>query len=151
MDSEFVAEFARRLHERSHEMSLPLLWLEERLAERHVTIEQLMQSEGQQSAADQVSIGNSVSSLRFLAAMDWHIFVESLSCRTDPCGYPADDFDAGQYQHRDTAESDRISKDTRTFTAKWISQHAIIIVTLSSASLSRVGWRNGKLRRKPFN
>ena len=79
MDSEFVAEFARRLQERSHEMALPLLWLEERLGERHVTIEQLMQSEGQQLAADQVSIGNSVSSLRFLAAVDWRVFVESLS------------------------------------------------------------------------
>ena len=79
MDSEFAAEFARRLHEHTHAMALPLVWLEQRLADQAVTIEQLMQIEGQQQAADQVSIGNSIGSLRFLSAMDWRQFVESLS------------------------------------------------------------------------
>ena len=60
-------------------MALPLMWLEHRLAEQAVTVEQLMQIEGQQQAADQVSLGNSIGSLRFLAAMDWRKFVESLS------------------------------------------------------------------------
>ncbi|HEY1602919.1 MAG TPA: glucoamylase family protein, partial [Pirellulales bacterium] len=105
MDSEFVAEFARRLQEHSHVMALPLLWLEERLAERHVTIEQLMQSEGQQQAADQVSIGNSVTSLRFLGAMDWHSFVESLSVVEQILrGYPPEEFahpdEAGVREYR---------------------------------------------------
>ena len=79
MDSEFAAEFARRLREQTHAMALPLMWLEHRLAEQAVTVEQLMQIEGQQQAADQVSLGNSIGSLRFLAAMDWRTFVESLS------------------------------------------------------------------------
>ncbi|HEY4309657.1 MAG TPA: glucoamylase family protein [Pirellulales bacterium] len=93
MDSEFVAELARRLQERSHAMALPLLWLEERLAERNVTIDQLMQSEGQQQAADQVSIGNSVSSLRFLGAVDWRAFVELLSIVEQILrGYPLEAF-----------------------------------------------------------
>ena len=46
---------------------------------RHLTIEQLVQSGTQQQAADQVSISNSIGSLRFLAAMDWREFVESMS------------------------------------------------------------------------
>ena len=104
MDSEFVAEFARRLQKHSHEMALPLLWLEERLGERHVTIEQLMQSEGQQLAADQVSIGNSVGSLRYLAAVDWHTFVESLSFVEHILrGYPPEEFgytDDGEREYR---------------------------------------------------
>ena len=79
MDSEFVAEFARRLQAQSHALALPLMWLEQRLVEQAVTVEQLMQAEGQQQAADQVSIGNSIGSLRFLGAMDWREFVESLS------------------------------------------------------------------------
>ena len=79
MDSEFVAEFARRLQGQSNAMALPLLWLEQRLDEQAVTVEQLMHVEGQQQAADQVSIGNSIGSLRFLGAMDWRDFVESLS------------------------------------------------------------------------
>ena len=88
MDSEFAAEFARRLREQTHAMALPLLWLEHRLAEQAVTVEQLMQIEGQQQAADQVSLSNSISSLRFLAAMDWRRFVESLSLVEQTlCGY----------------------------------------------------------------
>ncbi len=79
MDSEFVAEFARRLQGQSNAMALPLMWLEQRLEEQAVTVEQLMHVEGQQQAADQVSIGNSIGSLRFLGAMDWRDFVESLS------------------------------------------------------------------------
>ncbi len=93
MDSEFAAELARRLQEQSHAMALPLMWLEQRLAEQAVTVEQLMQSEGQQQAADQVSIGNSISSLRFLGAMDWRKFVESLSLVEQTlCGYPPGEF-----------------------------------------------------------
>ena len=38
-----------------------------------------MQSENQQQAADQVSISNSIGSLRFLGAMDWREFVETMS------------------------------------------------------------------------
>ncbi len=52
----------------------------------------------QSQAADQASIGNSVGSLRFLAATDWRDFVEATSSveailRTDPAGvYPQMDF-----------------------------------------------------------
>jgi len=92
MDSEFTAEFARRLREQTHAMALPLMWLEHRLAEQAVTVEQLMQIEGQQQATDQVSLGNSISSLRFLGAIDWRKFVESLSLVEQTlCGYSPGD------------------------------------------------------------
>ena len=58
---------------------LPLTWIEQRLSESGLTIEQLVQSETQQQAIDQVSISNSIGSLRFLAAMDWREFVETHS------------------------------------------------------------------------
>ena len=50
-----------------------------------------MQSENQQQAADQVSISNSIGSLRLLAATDWRDFVETMSVvertlREDPGG-----------------------------------------------------------------
>ncbi len=66
-----VAEFARRSRGTPQAMELPLIWLGHRLAEHAITVEQLMQIEGQQQAADQVSLGDGVGSLRFLAAMDW--------------------------------------------------------------------------------
>ena len=79
MVSSFVAEFARRLQGQSPALALPLTWIEQRLSESGLTIDRLVQSEHQQQAADQVSISNSIGSLRFLGAMDWREFVETLS------------------------------------------------------------------------
>jgi len=79
MVSAFVAEFARRLQGQGPALALPLTWIEQRLSESGLTIEQLVRSENQQQAADQVSMSNSIGSLRFLAAMDWREFVETMS------------------------------------------------------------------------
>ena len=91
MVSSFVAELARRLQGQSSALALPLTWIEQRLAESGQTIKQLVQSENQQQAADQVSMSNSIGSLRFLGAMDWRAFVETMSAveqtlRKDPGG-----------------------------------------------------------------
>src|SRR6185436_12225349 len=72
MSSSFVAELARRLQGRSAALALPLNWIEQRLSELGLSIAQMVQSENQQQAADQVSISNSIGSLRLLAATDWH-------------------------------------------------------------------------------
>ena len=79
MASAFVAEFARRLQGQSPALALPLTWIEQRLSESGLTIEQSVQLENQQQAVDQVSISNSIGSLRFLGAMDWRTFVEAMS------------------------------------------------------------------------
>jgi len=75
----FVAELTRRLKGQGHALALPLSWLEQQLSESSLTIDQLVQSENQQQAADQLSIGNSIGSLRFLCSMDWRTFVETMS------------------------------------------------------------------------
>lgn len=87
----FVAELARRLQGHSSALALPLTWIEQRLSECGQTIEQLVQSETQSQAATQVSISNSIGSLRFLLAVDWREFVETMSAvdqklREDPDG-----------------------------------------------------------------
>ena len=79
MEGSFVAELARRLQGHGPALALPLTWIEQRLAETSRTIEQLVRSETQQQAADQVSISNTIGSLRHLGAMDWRVFVESMS------------------------------------------------------------------------
>ncbi|HSG22249.1 MAG TPA: cyclic beta 1-2 glucan synthetase, partial [Azonexus sp.] len=91
MVSAFVAELARRLKGRGPALALPLTWIEQRLVESGLTIDQLVQSENQQQAADQVSISNSIGSLRVLGAIDWREFVETMSVveqtlREDPAG-----------------------------------------------------------------
>ena len=91
MVSSFVAEFTRRLQGHGAPLALPLTWLEQQLSESYLTIEQLVQSENQQQAADQLSMSNSIGSLRFLCAMDWREFVEHMSAveqtlQEDPAG-----------------------------------------------------------------
>jgi cellobiose phosphorylase len=89
--SAFVADLARRLQGQSSALAAPLTWIEQWLSESGLTIEQLVQLESQRQAADQVSISNSIGSLRFLGAMDWREFVETMSVveqrlREDPGG-----------------------------------------------------------------
>src|SRR5450432_2254109 len=85
----FVTEFLRRLQEKSLPVKLAASWIEERLAEDGLTVEQMVQSESQHQAATQVSVGNCIGSLRFLDTQDWREFVEELSVvehslRADP-------------------------------------------------------------------
>ena len=79
MANAFVAELTRRLQGHGPALALPLTWIEQRLSESGLTIEQSVHMENQQLAADQVSMSNSIGSLRFLTAMDWREFVETMS------------------------------------------------------------------------
>jgi len=98
MKGAFVAELTRRLQGHSAALALPLTWIEQRLREAGMTIEQLIHAANQEEAADQVSISNSIGSLRLLEAIDWRDFVENAShveqvLRRDPAGvYPQMDF-----------------------------------------------------------
>jgi cellobiose phosphorylase len=101
--SSFVAEFCQRLSRHSPVLHLARGWLEQRLVEQGLFIEQLIQLESQNQAADQVSVSHSIASLRFLSAMDWKEFVETLSLaeetlRSDP---------ADVYRGMDFATRDR--------------------------------------------
>ena len=100
--SSFVAELSRRLQGQGLNLSLALAWFEQRLSESGLTIKHLVQSEIQQQAADQVSMSNSIGSLRFLGIMDWHEFVETMSIvnqtlKRDPSG----DYDRMDFATRD--------------------------------------------------
>src|ERR1700694_821433 len=91
MVSSFIAELVRNLQGQGPALALPLTWIEQRLAESGSTIEQLVRAENQRQATDQVSISNSIASLRFLDATDWREFVETMSIvdhklRQDPQG-----------------------------------------------------------------
>src|SRR5512145_737885 len=106
MSTPFVSEFVRRLQGQSPALAFPLTWIEQRLSESNQTIVQLIQYGNQQQAADQVSISNSIGSLRFLSSLDWREFVESMShveqvLHEDPAGaYTAMDFSTrDHYRH----------------------------------------------------
>jgi cyclic beta-1,2-glucan synthetase len=124
----FVAELARRLQGQSSALALPLTWIEQQLAESDHTIEQLVQVENQQQAADQVSIGNSIGSLRALGATDWRAFVETMSVveqtlLEDPHGiYGRMEF-AARDRYRHVVE--KVAKHSpRSEAARWRAQRS---------------------------
>jgi cyclic beta-1,2-glucan synthetase len=99
----FISEFASRMQGQGAALIFPITWLEHRVAEQGQSIETIFQQASQSQAADQVSIGNSIGSLRFLGAMEWRDFVESMSAverilLTDPSGvYAKMDFATRDY------------------------------------------------------
>jgi len=106
MSGAFLAELTRHLQGQSPHFAFANSWLEHRLSEHGLTIERLVLAEGQAQAADQVSIGNSIGSLRFLGSNDWREFVEQHSLieqtlREDPAQvYPQMDFGTrDRYRH----------------------------------------------------
>ena len=136
MTTPFVSEFARRLQGQSAALALPLTWIEQLLSESHLTIEQLVQSETQRQASSQVSISNSIASLRFLGAMDWQEFVETMSLveralREDPDGvYGRMDF-ATRDRYRHVIE--KIAKKCR-LSEREVAERAIHLAHQGTAS-----------------
>lgn len=89
--SPFVQEFCGKLQGQSSALAFVLGWVEHRLSEEGLSMEHLLRADSQSLAADQVSIGNSIASLRFLGAMEWRVFIEKMSLteqvlRRDPAG-----------------------------------------------------------------
>ncbi len=143
MESWFVAELARRLEGQGPALALPLTWIELRLSQSGLTIEQLVRTETKAQAADQISISNSITSLRLLEALDWRDFVEAQSLvervlREDPAGV-YEDMDFGtrdRYRHaiERIAKRSPLSQDA-------VARNAIGLAQASTAELP--GHRSG--------
>jgi cyclic beta-1,2-glucan synthetase len=116
MGRSFVAELTRRLQGQNATLTMALQWIGTRLADEGQSIEQQVQAEIGQQSADQVSIANSIGSLRLLGTVDWRDFVESLSAveqrlRQDPSAvYASMDF-ATRDHYRHVVE--RLARESR--------------------------------------
>ena len=102
----FVEEFYDRLQAQGPAMAFVQTWVEQKLLEQGVTATELSEAAGRTAAANQISIANSIGSLRFIGAMDWKQYVESLSVieqtlREDPMeSYASQDFATrDRYRH----------------------------------------------------
>ena len=89
ISNSFVAEYTQRLQGRVGQFPVAVTWLDQWLLEHGQSVERLVHLNGQTQAADQVSMGNSITSLRALGALDWKQFVEDQSyvdrvLRADP-------------------------------------------------------------------
>ena len=133
MTAAFVAELARRLQGHSATLTQPLAWVEQMLGESALSIERSVQLDAQQQAIDQVSISNSIGSLRLLSSIDWRLFVERLShveqalCQDPAAVYPAMDFASrDHYRHvvEQVARHCAFSEETVARTAIELAQAA---------------------------
>jgi len=79
MTSAFIAEYSRKLQWKGFNLTLPVSWLEQHLTETGDTINGMVLVENHKQATDQVTMTNSIKSLRFLVKTDWRDFVEAMS------------------------------------------------------------------------
>ena len=143
----FVAELARRLQGKSAELALPLTWIEQRLCERNCTIEQSVQSETQSLAANQVTISNSIGSLRLLGATDWCDFVEAMSCVDQLLRSEAD----GNYAAMDFATRDRYRHVVeRIARHSDLSERGVVLAALKLSTSSTVASQSVHTTDKSF-
>jgi|CXWL01.1.fsa_nt_gi cyclic beta-1,2-glucan synthetase len=104
--SAFVAQLRQRMREYDPRVTPLAAAVEQALAARGTTPEDAVRGENQRQAIDQVSTGNTVTSLRVCATLDWSRFFEQVSLveeilRRDPAGvYPRMDFASrDRYRH----------------------------------------------------
>ncbi|MDH4320370.1 MAG: cyclic beta 1-2 glucan synthetase [Desulfobulbaceae bacterium] len=90
----FVEEFYAKLQAQGPAMAFVQTWVEQKLVEQGVSATQLSAAAARTAATNQISIANSIGSLRFCDAMEWRDYVEKLSVveqtlRQDPTGLHA--------------------------------------------------------------
>jgi len=136
LSGSFLAELTRHLQGQSPHFAFANSWLEHQLSEQGLTIEHLVLADGQAQAADQVSMGNSINSLRFLSSNDWREFVENHSLverilREDPAGvYAGMDFatrDRCRHGVEEIAKRSHMSEDDVARQATQLAQAAAAV------------------------
>ncbi len=146
--SAFVSELTRQLRGKGPELALSLNWIEQQLAESGLTSSELVSAEIQKQAADQVSMSNSIGSLRLIGAVDWRDFVEKHSIveqtlRQDTNGiYSQMDFATrDRYRHviEDIAKKSKLSEHEIAKIAIQLT-HENISVNHKGGRTSHVGY-----------
>jgi len=106
-----AAHLLRRLraHEGDHDIGPIVTWLETKPVTHHESVESLVHEENQRQAANQLSVGNSIASMRAISALSWPDWFERVSLveqvlRRDPAGAYARSTFATRDRYRHTVE-----------------------------------------------
>src|SRR4029078_10815619 len=75
----FVVEILHSLRDQSVSSTAAWRWLQGRLTARGQSPDELLRTEQQREAVDQLSIANIIGTMRALSALDWPLFVEGVS------------------------------------------------------------------------
>jgi cyclic beta-1,2-glucan synthetase len=102
----FVVQLLKRLRDEDLAMGPAFAWIDERLIEMGTSADETIRRERHRQAINQVSVGNSITSMRVIGAIDWAAFFSETSVverelRRDPAGaYAAmDAASLDQYRH----------------------------------------------------
>jgi cyclic beta-1,2-glucan synthetase len=129
----FIVHLVQRLRDQDPAVIAVIDRLEQHLAERDSSTEQLVHLEHQRQATAQVTVGNIITSMRLLSTLDWRDFFEEVSLvdpilSEDPVGaYSRMEF-ASRDRYRHVVE--RIAKRTRTDELK-IARRAVELAAAS--------------------
>src|SRR6476469_5232248 len=138
LSSSFVAEFCQRLSRLNPVLHIARGWLEQRVVEQGLSVQRLLHEESQSQASDQVSVSDSIASLRLLSALDWKEFVETLSVVEQTLrGEPA-----GVYGKMDVTTRDRyrhIVESVARYSSLSEPEVARRVVALAEEGASRAG------------
>ena len=75
----FVVQLIQRLRDQDPAVTPALRWLDERLAREGTTADELVREQHQRQGAMNVTVRNVITSMRFMSAVDWAAFFESVS------------------------------------------------------------------------
>jgi cyclic beta-1,2-glucan glucanotransferase len=115
LSAPFAVQLLQRLRDQGSSIAPALIWLEQRLTAQETTGNSMMRFEHQRQAANQVSAGNVISSMRLLSSIDYAEFFERTSLvervlRDDPAGtHSLQDFET---RNRYRAVVEKVAKVT---------------------------------------
>ncbi|MEP6947335.1 MAG: cyclic beta 1-2 glucan synthetase, partial [Acidobacteriota bacterium] len=116
-ESAFVERLTRQLRDQDVAIAPAYEWLANKLQEQGSSIEQAIEAEFQSQASAQVTVGNIITSMRMLSAVDWRSFFESVSLIDPVLGAdPAKIYSKMDFATRNhyRAVIERIAKRTKT-------------------------------------
>ncbi|NTU70477.1 MAG: hypothetical protein HGB10_01435 [Coriobacteriia bacterium] len=144
----FFVRLSQRLGDLEHGGDAINAWLERRLLAEGIVLEAASALAQQEQAANQVSIANSITSIRLLDALDWREFFESVSLveaalRHDPARtYSAMDFESRDRYRHAVEEIARRSEYTELGVTEALMElsRAALAVDASDGLRGHVGW-----------
>lgn len=140
-DSIFLIWVLRSLRDKDHVASI-IHRLEQYIEEEDINIEEVVKAENQKQAANRVSTGNAVTSMRLISSIDWSIFFEKVSLverilEQDPAGiYLQMDFiSRDRYRH-----AVELFSRYSTYNEQEIARRAIKLAANSDGKKNHVGY-----------
>lgn len=124
ISSHFVERFLKVIRDNGIDSPEIYKWIDEKLELQELSTEKMIAFEHQRQAAFQISIGNSITSLREVEAIDWKEAFEKLSfvekiLRNDPVNiYVNMDFDSRDSYRHMIEKIAKYSKNPEVFVAK---------------------------------